>query len=118
VRPYHPFEDAGPPLKDGKIDIEFIQKYGITIPDKMYLVLGDNHAMSADSRQFGFVPEDNLRGGASLIFWPPGPRMGRPPQPSIQHFTIPNLTVWSLAALALFISYLYYQRKIKRPLKF
>ncbi|MBS0625695.1 MAG: signal peptidase I [Verrucomicrobia bacterium] len=118
VRPYYPFEDAGPPLKDGKIDIEFLQKYGITVPDKTYLVLGDNHAMSADSRQFGFVPQDNLRGGASLIFWPPGPRWGRPPQAPIRHLTVPNLTVWTLAILIGAASYIIYQRRIRRPLKF
>ena len=118
VRPYFPFDDAGAPIVDGKIDIDFIKKYGITIPDKMYMVLGDNHAMSGDSRQFGFVPQDNLRGGASFIFWPPGPRWGRPPQPPIQHLTIPNLTVWILAALAALGSFIYYQRKINRPLKF
>ena len=118
IRPYAPFDDAGPPLKDGKIDVEFLKRYGLTIPEKMYLVLGDNHAMSADSRYFGFVPQDNLRGGASFIFWPPGPRWGRPPQPPIAHLTIPNMAVWSLAAFIGLLSYLYYQRKINRPLKF
>ncbi|MBX9743630.1 MAG: signal peptidase I, partial [Chlamydiales bacterium] len=114
VRPYIPFDDAGAPLKEGKIDVEFIQRYGLTLPENMYLVLGDNHAMSGDSRQFGFVPQDNLRGGASLIFWPPGPRWGRPPQAPIEHVTIPNTTVWGLALLCLLTGYLYNQRKINR----
>ncbi|MDP1608936.1 MAG: signal peptidase I [Chlamydiales bacterium] len=114
VRPYTPFDDAGAPLKEGKIDVEFIQRYGLTLPENMYLVLGDNHAMSGDSRQFGFVPQDNLRGGASLIFWPPGPRWGRPPQAPIEHVTIPNATVWGLALLCLLAGYLYNQRKIHR----
>lgn len=117
VRPYSPFDDAGPPIKDDKIDLNFLKKYGLTIPDKMYLVLGDNHAMSADSRQFGFVPQDNLRGGASFIFWPPDPRWGRPPQPSIPHLTIPNLLVWALAILIALIIYFYHQRKLHRSLK-
>jgi signal peptidase I len=97
VRPYFPFEDIGPPVTaDGQIDREFIHKYGITIPKGMYLVMGDNHAMSADSRQFGFVPEANLRGGASFLFWPAGDRWGRLSQSAIAHLTFPNLTVWFL----------------------
>ena len=43
--------------------MEFIQKFGLKIPPKSYLALGDNHAMSADRRDFGFVPEANVRGG-------------------------------------------------------
>lgn len=118
VHPYFPFDDAGAPLKEGKIDVQFLKKYGLTIPDKMYLVLGDNHAMSADSRQFGFVPQDNLRGGASLIFWPPGPRWGRPPQTIGSHVTIPNMTVWGLALLISLAAHFYHQRKINQPLRF
>lgn len=118
VRPYFPFDDMGAPLKDDKIDVQFLKKYGLTIPDKMYLVLGDNHAMSADSRQFGFVPEDNLRGGASLIFWPPGSRFGRPPQAPIQHLSIPNITVWTLAVFASLIAYIWHRRCFARPLRF
>ena len=65
--PYHPFEDLGPPFKiDGSLDKEFIRKYGITLPEKMYLVLGDNHSNSADSREFGFVPQSNLRGRIAM----------------------------------------------------
>lgn len=118
IRPYAPFDDAGAPVKDGKINIERLKKYGLTIPENMYLVLGDNHAMSADSRQFGFVPQDNLRGGASLIFWPPGSRWGRPPQAPIDHLSVPNLTVWGLAILIFLASCIYHQWKIRRPLKF
>lgn len=119
VHPYSPFEDNGPPLtREGKIDVDFLRKYGLTIPEKMYLVLGDNHAMSADSRQFGFVPEANLRGGASFLFWPPGPRWGRLPQPPHPHWTLPNLVVWGAAfAVALSCS-LYFRRKLRQPLKF
>ncbi|MBI3901178.1 MAG: signal peptidase I, partial [Chlamydiia bacterium] len=107
VRPYFPFEDTGPPIgPDGKIDLNFIRKHGLVVPEKMYLALGDNHAMSADSRQFGFVPEDNLRGGPSFLFWPPGSRFGALPQPLIPHLTFPNLFVWVAAiAIAIFSSY-------------
>ena len=77
----------------GPPSLEEIRKNGIQIPEKMYLALGDNHAMSSDSRQFGFVPEDNLKGGVSFLFSPPGERLGRAPQPEQPHLTFPNITV-------------------------
>ncbi len=106
------FIDRGAPT------VEEIQKFGLKLPEKMYLALGDNHAMSADSREFGFVPEKNLKGGVSFLFSPPGQRWGRPLQPKIQHWTIPNVTVWALFALASLSSSLYFRRKMKKPLKF
>ena len=119
VKPYHPFDDARPPLsEDGKLDTEFIRQYGLTIPEKMYLVMGDNHAMSADSRQFGFVPQSNLRGGASFLFWPAGDRWGRLPQALTAHLTVPNLAVISLAAIISLCSYVYIQRKYFKRFKF
>src|SRR5581483_2178830 len=42
--PYLPFQDLGPPLKEGKLDVDLIRQNGILVPDNMYLVLGDNHA--------------------------------------------------------------------------
>jgi signal peptidase I len=107
-----PFIDLGPPSK------EEIQKYGLKLPEKMYLALGDNHAMSADSREFGFVPEDNLKGGVSFLFAPPGERWGAPKQPASRYLTFPNLTVWALFSLTMLGSSLYIRRKIKKPLKF
>ena len=119
VRPYLPFDDSGPPLTaEGKIDVDFIRKYGLVVPEKMYLALGDNHAMSADSRQFGFVPEDNIRGGPSFLFWPPGSRWGSLSQPPFPHLTFPNLFVWCGAiAIAIGSSY-YMRRRLQKPFKF
>lgn len=112
-----PFIDYGPPLlKDGSLDIAFIKKYGLTIPLKMYLVLGDNHAMSSDSRDFGFVPEDNLKGSPSWIFWPPGSRWGRPNQPMYPWISPPNLIVYSFGALGLIFCLYYWIRKNKLPI--
>ncbi len=117
--PYAPFDDAGAPITaDGKIDEAFIRLYGLKVPEKTYLVLGDNHAMSGDSRQFGFVPQDNLRGGASFLFWPPGPRWGRLPQPSIPHATLPNVVVWAFFLSTALGTTLYLRRKYNKPLKF
>ncbi len=111
-KPYRPFIDQGAPT------LEEIKKNGIRVPDKMYMALGDNHAMSADSRQFGFVPEENLKGGVSFLFSPPGERWGRAPQPSITHATIPNITVWTIFLIAAASASAYYRRKLKKPLEF
>jgi signal peptidase I len=117
--PYVPFEDLGPPLKsDGSLNIEFLQQYGLNIPPKSYLVLGDNHAMSADSRDFGFVPENNLRGAPDWIFWPPGPRWGVPNQPSYPFFTWPRTIIWFVAAIAIGCGVGYVRRKNRLPFLF
>jgi len=98
-QPYIAFVDHGPPLKEGKIDREFIEAFGLTVPQDGVLALGDNYSMSADSRDFGFVPTQNLRGSPSFTFWPPGRRLGRLPQPPYPWITLPNLLVWTIVAL-------------------
>lgn len=113
VRPYLPFEDTPAPMdKEGKIDAEFIRKYGLKVPEKSYLMLGDNHAMSADSRQFGFVPEDNLKGCVGFIFSPPGERWGKVLQPTQYHSALPNLFVWG-SAILITIGYAVYRKRKK-----
>lgn len=114
-RPYIAFKDRGPPLKDGKIDLPFMRAYGLPLSDKQYLVLGDNHAMSADSRIFGFLPEENLQGVPSEILWPPGHRIGPPNQPPYPLFTKPRLIVWAIAALVGLLWYLWDRWKKSRP---
>lgn len=114
-KPYIPFVDRGPPLKDGIIDKEFIERFGLKVPEKQYLVLGDNHAMSADSRIFGFVPQQNLQGVPSLIIWPPGDRMGPPFQKAYPLLTPPRLIVWSIASLIAILSWIYFRRRRSKP---
>lgn len=113
----HPFIDAGPPMIDGKLDIAFIRQFGIKVPDRMYLVLGDNHAMSADSRHFGFVPQDNLRGKAGFLFWPSGSRWGLLSQ-ATSPLHVPTMAVWGFFLVLGFGSLAYLRRKYTRPLKF
>ncbi len=109
---YEPFKDFGPPLKnDGTLDRDLIAAYGLKIPDQMYLALGDNHAMSADSRDFGFVPQGNMRGAPSFIFWPPGNRWGTPNQPSYAFFNFPHMAVWGLALIILGSWYYFHQKQ-------
>ncbi len=110
--PYFPFIDWEKP------SLEMIKDYGLRVPEKMYLVLGDNFAMSADSRDFGFVPEGNLRGAPSFIFWPVGSRLGTPNQPSTPFITLPNLLIWGIAIIAIFAWWVYQRRKYKLPLPF
>lgn len=116
ARPYLAFRDYGPPVKEGSLDKEFMHTFGLTIPDHQYLVLGDNHAMSADSRVFGFVPENNLQGAPSVLVWPPGSRWGFPPQKPYPIFVLPRLIVWGIAALVLLIWYIIYTIRSKRPI--
>ncbi|MCP5490291.1 MAG: signal peptidase I [Chlamydiales bacterium] len=115
---YYPFVDYHPPLKNGNLDIDVIKKYGLKVPEGHYLVLGDNHAMSADSRDFGFVPEENIKGNPSFIFWPFGDRFGFPRQVVIPFFTLSNIIIWVLGILFVSLSTVYSRRKNKFPIDF
>ncbi|MFH1397674.1 MAG: signal peptidase I [Candidatus Omnitrophota bacterium] len=42
----------------------------VIVPEDSYFVMGDNSISSQDSRFWGFVPKDNIRGNAILIYWP------------------------------------------------
>jgi signal peptidase I len=104
-----PFIDRVPPLKDSSVDPDFIRRYGLKVPNDHYYVLGDNHAMSADSRRFGFVPEKNLRGVPDLLFWPFGSRWGKPLQADYPLLTVSRLIVWMLAGLS-YMAYRFVQK--------
>jgi signal peptidase I len=116
--PYHPFVDEGAPYKDGKLDVEKIRQFGLRIPENMYLGLGDNFAVSSDSRDFGFVPQGNLRGAPSFIFWPTGPRFGVPNQPPYPWINFPRIIVWGLVLVAIIFWRLWHRRRYRLPLKF
>jgi signal peptidase I len=42
------------------------------VPPNSYFVLGDDRIRSDDSRDWGFVPRQNIIGRAALIYWPLG----------------------------------------------
>lgn len=115
-QPYIGFKDYGPPLKNGKVDHEFIRQFGLKIPEQNYLALGDNHAMSADSRVFGFVPQANLQGAPCYIVWPPGNRWGAPPQKPYPMFNVPRLIIWGIVLFIALSWFLIHRRKIQQPL--
>jgi signal peptidase I len=44
----------------------------LVVPPNDYFVLGDNRAVSSDSRDWGFVPKANIVGRAAFVYWPLG----------------------------------------------
>ncbi len=115
--PYIAFKDYGPPLtSEGKLDKAFIETFGLKIPENHYLMLGDNHAMSQDSRYFGPIPQANLQGAPSLILWPPGERWGFPNQKPYPLITLPRLIVWGIVVFIGLIWYMVHRRKLRKPI--
>jgi signal peptidase I len=43
----------------------------IKIPEDKYLVLGDNRAISADSRTYGLIDKSEIQGKVDVSIWPP-----------------------------------------------
>lgn len=110
--PYIAFLDRGPPLKqDGSIDTQFISNFGLKIPENGLLALGDNYAMSADSRDFGFVPLSRLRGAPLFTFWPPEKRFGPLPQNPYPWITLPNIIVSVIVIVIIFLIFTYFYKK-------
>ncbi len=115
---YLPFLDGGAPLKsDGTLDLAKLERTGLRVPDKHYLVLGDNHAMSADSRDFGFVPEGNLRGAPECIFWPFSERTGPLEQPGYSWWNGPRGAIWAALGLLLIGTAVRSSRRRRLPLR-
>lgn len=116
-QPYVAFKDYGAPVtENGELNKDFISIFGYKVPEGHYLVLGDNHAMSQDSRHFGPIPQANLQGAPSLIIWPPGERWGFPNQKPYPMINTPRLIVWGVVATILLIWYLVHRRRIRQPL--
>ena len=46
------------------------ERYGpVTVPADQYFMMGDNRDNSQDSRYWGFLPRDYVKGRALLIYW-------------------------------------------------
>ena len=46
------------------------ERYGpVTVPPDQYFVMGDNRDNSQDSRYWGFLPRDYIKGKALMIYW-------------------------------------------------
>ncbi len=50
--------------------LEFDDYGPITVPEGNYFMCGDNRNHSADSRSWGFLPEELIIGKAQVIYWP------------------------------------------------
>ena len=62
-----PLED---PSKPDQNNFDVRRQYGpVTIPANQYFVMGDNRDNSQDSRYWGFLPREYIKGEAMLIYW-------------------------------------------------
>jgi len=80
----------------------------VKVPPGHYFVMGDNRDNSADSREWGFVPREQIKGRAVFVYWsvapsPATPEGDRAAEPSSSSM-IPSIitqTRWDRTFLAI-----------------
>ena len=61
---------TGPPELSETTSFDVRENYGpVTVPPDEYFVMGDNRDNSEDSRYWGFLPRDYIKGNAMMVYW-------------------------------------------------
>jgi signal peptidase I len=62
--------DESRPGEDDFTNFDVRRRYGpVTVPANHYFVMGDNRDNSQDSRYWGFLPREYVKGKALMIYW-------------------------------------------------
>ena len=63
-----PFDASSAELTEGSVDVR--RSYGpVTVPEAHYFMMGDNRDNSQDSRYWGFMPRDYVKGKALFVYF-------------------------------------------------